>query len=70
MFLHAELRVMWALLYILLICNLLIALQILLSVNSKKYVEDMLNTNCLFALTENQQAGSRLIKVENCDNKN
>ena len=29
----------------------------------------MLNTKGLFALTEYEQ-GSRLIKVENCDNKN
>ena len=30
----------------------------------------MLNTNCVVALTEYQQERWRLIKVENCDNKN
>ena len=33
-------------------------------------VEDMLNTKGLVTLTEYQQAGWRLIKVEKCDNKN
>ena len=30
----------------------------------------MLNTKGLVALTKHQQVGWRLIKVENCDNKN
>ena len=57
-----------------LIYNLVIViifpLHILLSVNSKTSIEDMLNTKGLVALTEYQQVGSRLIKVENCESKN
>ena len=41
-------------------------LHVLLSVNS---IEDMLNSKDLVALTEYQQVGWRLIKVENCDSK-
>ena len=56
------------LIYNLLITIVRFSLHILLSVNSKISVEDLLNTKGLVALTEYQQMGWRLIKVENCDN--
>ena len=34
------------------------------------WLYDMLNRKGLVALTENQQVGWRLVKVENCNNKN
>ena len=56
-----------------LIYNLLIvvfSVHILLSVKSKISVEDILNSKGLIALTEYQQVGSRLIKIESCRSKN
>ena len=47
------------------------SLYILESDNSEKIsVKDMINTKGLFALTEYQQVGWRLTKVENYKNKN
>ena len=56
-----------------LIYNLLIvvfSVHILLSVKSKISVEDILNSKGLIALTEYQQVGSRLTKIESCRSKN
>ena len=77
-FVHAKLRVhetvavganLHCLIYNVL-TDIIFSVHILLSVNSKISVEDMLNTKGLVALTECQQVGSRLIKAENCKSKN
>ena len=49
-----------------LIYNLLIAIVFSLHI----LLKDKLNTKGLVVLTEYQQVGRRLVKVENCDNKN
>ena len=49
-----------------LIYNLLIAIVL----STHILLKDVLNTKGLVVLTEYQQVGWRLVKVENCDNKN